>query len=226
MDKVGAVGAPVKRRRRYDNARREEQAAKTRHAILTAARELFVQKGYARTTVAQVAHRAGVNIDTVYASVGRKPALMRELVETAISGREEAVPAEEREYVQRMRASSSAREQLEIYAEAIVEIQRRLGPTFLALRDAAATDEDCRSLWLSISERRSANMRLMAAGMRRTGELRADLTDAQVADIIWSMNAAEYWDLLVTQRGWSPAEFRDWLVDAWTRLLLADHLTR
>jgi hypothetical protein len=34
------------------------------------------------------------------------------------------------------------------------------------------------------------------------------------------MNAAEYWDLLVRGRGWTPGQFRDWLTDAWTRLLL------
>jgi hypothetical protein len=41
-----------------------------------------------------------------------------------------------------------------------------------------------------------------------------------VADVIWSMNAAEYWLLLVGQRGWTPERFGDWLVDAWKRLLL------
>jgi len=214
------VNGSVKRSRRYDNAKRTEQAAQTRRDILAAARSLFVETGYARTTVAQIAERAGVNVDTVYTSVGRKPDLMRELVETAISGGDVAVPAAERDYVQRMRASTSAREQIEIYAEAITEIQVRMAPTFLALRDAALVDEDCRKLWQSIAERRAGNMRLLAAGMRRTGQLRPDLTDDQVADVIWSMNAAEFWDLLVTQRGWSPDQFRDWLVDAWTRLLL------
>ena len=49
----------------------------------------------------------------------------------------------------------------------------------------------------------------------------ADLTDQQVADIIWSMNATEYWVLLVGERRWTPRQFRAWLVDAWTRLLIA-----
>ena len=45
-------------------------------------------------------------------------------------------------------------------------------------------------------------------------------TDGQVADIIWSMNAAEYWDLLVRERSWTPDQFQNWLTDAWIRLLL------
>jgi hypothetical protein len=35
------------------------------------------------------------------------------------------------------------------------------------------------------------------------------------------MNAAEYWALLVTGRGWTPERFGDWLADAWCRLLLS-----
>ena len=64
-------------------------------------------------------------------------------------------------------------------------------------------------------------MREFAADLRATGELRQDLSDGQVADIIWSMNAAEYWVLLVRERQWSPEQFATWLADAWTRLLLA-----
>ncbi len=124
--------------------------------MLLAARELFVSSGYSATTIAEIAERARVSPDTIYATVGRKPALLRELDETAISGTEQAVP----------------------------------------------------------------NMRRFAGDLRGTGELRGDLTDDQVADIVWSMNAAEYWDLLVRERGWTPDQFAEWLTDAWTRLLL------
>ena len=63
-------------------------------------------------------------------------------------------------------------------------------------------------------------MRVLAADLRATGELRPDLSDAQVADIIWTMNAAEFWDLLVRERGWTPEDFATWLADAWQRMLL------
>jgi hypothetical protein len=63
-------------------------------------------------------------------------------------------------------------------------------------------------------------MRLLAADLRSTGELRPDLTDDDAADIIWSMNSPEYWTLMVSERGWSPERFEGWLADAWTRLLL------
>lgn len=207
--------------RRYDNTRRRERAEATRRAVLDAARTLFVTQGYATTTVAQIAARAGVNADTVYAAVGRKPAIMRELVEVAISGQDRPVPAEERDYVKRIRDAASAEAKLTSYARSIAEIHERLGPVFLSLRDAAITDADCRALWTQISERRHANMLRLAADLRSTGEVRDDLSDEQVADIVWSMNAPEYWELLVHRRGWTDAEFAQHLADTWRRVLLA-----
>jgi AcrR family transcriptional regulator len=209
-------------KRRYHSPRRVEQAATTRRAILDAARTLFVGNGYAATTVGDIAAHARVSLDTVYAVVGRKPALLRELVETAISGTAQAIPAEQRDYVTRIGLARTARDKITIYAHAITAIQQRMAPVFLALRDAASTDPDCAALWGGIAQRRAANMLRFAAELRSTGELRDDLIDQQVADIIWSMNAAEYWVLLVHERGWTPEAFADWLIDAWTRLLLTD----
>lgn len=210
---------PVKTRT-YTSSVRDQTAASTRASILAAARSLFESQGYRGTTVKQIADRAEVNVDTIYHTIGRKPALMRELVETALSGRDEAVPAQQRGYVEQIRLATTAGMKIDIYSQAIMHIQERLAPIFLALRDAAATDDACRDLWKEISDRRSKNMLQFAADLRMTGELRQDLDDHMVADIIWSMNAAEYWAQLVGERGWTPAMFADWLCDAWRRLLL------
>jgi AcrR family transcriptional regulator len=209
------------RRRRYHSPRRAEQAAATRHAVLTAARELFVANGYAATTVTDIARCARVAVDTVYATVGRKPALLREVVESAISGTDQAVPAERRDYVVRIKRAATAAEKISVYAHATADIHQRLAPVYLALRDAASTDADCDALWTEISNRRAANMRKFVADLRRTGQLRTDLPSDELADIVWSMNGPEFWILLVNQRGWTPQRFADWLTDAWTRLLVA-----
>ena len=213
--------APQRQRGRYNSPRRAEQAVATRHAVLEAARDLFVAKGYLATTVADIAREARVAVDTVYATVGRKPSLLREVLETAISGTDEAVPAEERDYVARVRAATSVTTKIEAYVAGLVELQPRLAPVYLALRDAAATDTECAALWKEISDRRAMNMRRFAADLRATGELRPDLSDDDVADLVWSMNGPEYWTLLVSDRGWSPQRFAEILVDSWQRLLLA-----
>ena len=94
---------PVKTRR-YTSVVRAEQAAATRGAVLTAARELFTTAGYGGTTVAQVARLAGVSVDTVYTSVGRKPELLLAVHDMALGGGDEPVAAEQRDYVAAIRA--------------------------------------------------------------------------------------------------------------------------
>jgi hypothetical protein len=88
------------------------------------------------------------------------------------------------------------------------------------LQAAAPLDEDLRALWREISERRAANMRLLARDLQATGGLREDLSADDVADVIWSTNSPEFYLLLVAQRGWSPERFQRWLAEAWKRLLL------
>jgi len=210
----------VKPRRRYHAPQRAEQAAATRRAVLDAARELFTTRGYPATTVTEIARRAGVNVDTLYATVGRKPTLLREVVETALSGLDHAVPAEERDYVRAIRAATTAGAKIDIYAAALARMGPRTVPVFLALRAAADRDPDCAALHVEITGRRAANMRLFAADLRATGELRPDLTDEEVADIVWATNSADYYALLVDGRGWSPERYGRHLADAWRRMLL------
>jgi len=218
-DRATMIDTP--RPRAYHSPVRTARAEETRRSIIGAATALLVTEGFEATTVRRIAERAHVNIDTIYRTIGRKPDVLRAVVESALSGTPEAVPAEQRDYVQRIRAARSAAEKIDIYAVAITAIQQRLAPVFSAVRDAARSDPSSAALWQEISERRARNMRDFAHDLRATKELRADLDDDAVADIIWSMNAPEYWILLVEDRGWAPERFRDWLADAWRRLLLA-----
>jgi AcrR family transcriptional regulator len=213
--------ADVNAPRPYHAPQRAERAATTRRAVVSAAHELFTTQGYSATTVGQIAERAGVAVDTLYAVVGRKPVLLREVVETAVSGEGGPVPAEQRGYVRAVRAAATAGEKIDLYAAALARSGPRVAPLFLALRDAAARDATCAALHTEITERRAANMRLFAADLRATGELRPDLSDDEVADIVWSMNAADYYALLVHRRGWTPQRYGAFLADAWKRLLLS-----
>jgi AcrR family transcriptional regulator len=207
-------------RRAYDSTARRASAQATRQLIVDSARRLFLASGYAGTTMPAIAQAAGVALDTVYATVGKKPTLFRLLVEAAISGRDEAVPANEHDYVRAIREEPDAVRKLQLYAAALRGIQPRLAPMFRVLQAAALLDPNLKALWQEISHRRAANMRLLAKELAATGRLRAGLSVSAVADIIWSMNSPEFYLLLVDQRGWSDEEFERWLADAWQRLLL------
>jgi len=210
--------APVKRR--YDATRRRQAAARTRAAILDAARELFTEHGYTATPMTAIAHRAGVALDTVYASVGRKPELARLLIETAISGTDQAVPAEQRDYVKAVRAATDADTKIDLYAAAVAATAPRLALVYSIIQQAAPAAPELTALWAEIAERRAANMRRFVANLATVARLRLD--PDQAADIVWATNANEMYQLLVRQRGWSPQRYQRFLADTWRRLLLAD----
>lgn len=210
------------KKRAYRSELRAAGADETRRAILDAARTLLVEKGYGAMRMERIARDAGVALDTVYASVGSKPLLVRLLVETAISGGDAAVPAEEREYVKRIRAAPSAKLKLGMYAEALRSIHTRLAPLVRALRDAAAEHPDLAALWREISDRRHRNMLLFADDLLATGGLRADVAREEVADTLWTIGAPELFLLLTQERGWSGERFSAWLATRWYRLLLRE----
>ena len=58
---------------------RERQAQLTRDEILKAARRLFAERGYTRTSVRDIAEAAAVSAQTVYDSIGTKQALVARL---------------------------------------------------------------------------------------------------------------------------------------------------
>jgi AcrR family transcriptional regulator len=208
------------KRRAYDVTARQSQSAATRQRIIDAARALILERGYRATTIAAIAARADVNVDSVYALVGRKPMVLRELIEQALSGTDHAVAAEDRAHIQAVRAETDPVKKLTMYARAVCATQHRMAPLFLALRDASSTEPEAQQIWQEISDRRAANMRKLAKELRDGGGLRPGLSIAQAADIVWAMNSSELFILLTIERGWSLKRYERWLADSWCRLLL------
>jgi AcrR family transcriptional regulator len=184
------------------------------------AREMFPERGYVGTTMTAIAEQSQVALDTVYELVGRKPELFRLLIETAISGRDQAVPAEERDYVQRMQAEPTAQGALTVYATALPVLHARLAPLVAVLQAAASAEPQLAELWFEISERRATNMRRFAAELQSKGGLAVPVDHA--ADVLWATNSPELYLLLVSQRGWTATQYSQWLSEAWKRLLLTD----
>jgi AcrR family transcriptional regulator len=208
------------KRRAYDATFRQARSAETKQRILEVARDLIVRDGYRATKIAAIAARADVNVDTVYELVGRKPMVLRELIEQAISGADRPVIAEERDYVKAMKEEPDPARKLALYARAVCDIQGRMAPLFLALRDASTTEPEAHQVWQEISERRATNMRRLVRDLRDSGGLRSGLSVDQAADVLWAMNSSEMYVLLTGERGWSPRRYENWLTEAWCRLLL------
>lgn len=208
-------------KRPYDNAARQARSDATRSRILEVARESITTRGYRATTIAEIARTADVHVDTIYELVGRKPDLLRELIERAISGTDRALAPSQRGYVQEMGKEPDPARKLAIYARAIRDIHDRMAPLLLALGDAATTDDEAHQVWREISDRRAQNMRHLVRDLGPDGTLRAGLSVDEAADVIWATASAELFVLFTQQRRWTPRAYERWLADTWSRLLLA-----
>src|SRR5436190_14443587 len=99
----------VKARRRYESPVRDEQARRTRRAVLDAAHRFFREHGYAGTTIGAIAGEANVSVETVYKLFGNKAGLVKAVFDVAIVGDDEQVPLMQREFVRRNIAEPDAR---------------------------------------------------------------------------------------------------------------------
>jgi AcrR family transcriptional regulator len=211
---------PPAARRRYHAPRRQAAAELTRRNIVAAARQLFAERGYASTTMAAIAAAAGVSHETVYATFGPKPALFRFLIEIALSGTDEPVPALERDIVRQVRAEPDPERILELFAHAVRLLEQRVAPLFEVLSDGARTDADLNAFADELSSRRVGHMRTFVEELSAKGGLRQDVSIELATDMMWAMISPQFYLLYVRDRGWPPEVFEHWLADAWKRLLL------
>lgn len=190
--------------------------------IINAAAELFVERGYVGTTVPAIARRAGVAVETVYRAANGKAGLLAAAVEAALAGGVERSqrPVEEREGIRRVIEEPDARKQLLAYAATQPGVWSRVGPLLRVLDEAAPTDEELATLQRTHAEQRHAGLRRFASLLAERGSLRSDLTVDRAADVIWTLCAQSTFEALVSARGWTHREYREWLGDVLASALL------
>lgn len=207
---LDAGGPRVKRK--YDAQRRRAAAAGNRRRVLEAAERAFLSAGYAATTVAGIAAEAGVSPDTVYKSFGGKAGLVRVLHEDALAGRA-AVPAEERSDAIQLQ-ESDPRAILRAFGAFSAELAPRGAPLALLIRAAAYADPELEQLSRDLADSRLRRMTLNAQRLKDAGHLRAGLSVEWVASLMWTYSSPELYELLVLQRGLTPAEYGAFIADA------------
>jgi AcrR family transcriptional regulator len=207
-------------RRTYRSALREEGARRTRQAVVAAAAELFTTRGYAATSLADVAMAAGVARPTVFAAFGSKAALLRQVLDEALSGDDAPVPVAERPWFRPVWEAQDAASVLDAYAGVCARIGSRASAAFEAVRRAADSAPEARELWEALQRNRLAGARMVLEHLVGVGSLRAGLHAERAVEILWFYNDPAHHAALVTQQGWSHEEFRAWLAAQMTAALL------
>lgn len=199
-------------RRQYQSQLREDRSEETRLRIRESARELFEQKGFARTTIAEIAKGAGVAVPTVYATFGSKSGIVISMMDELerLAGGEEAGRL--------VLEAPTPREQLHYLTAFLRSLFERGGPILRAAM-AAREDPDVEAMARTGNDRRLEGARYLAAGWAERGALRTDLDPAAAADQLWLLTTAETYFHAVDDLGWTPDAYEAWLEDTLERLL-------
>lgn len=211
-------------KRRYDATRRREQARENHRRIIEAATSLFAARGYAGTSMTEIAAAAGVAVQTVYAAFGTKVNLLARAIDVSLAGDDAPVAMAEREPVRQVMAEPDPYRTVEMYAALTAAISARAHGIVLAAWAAAPSDPAVAALVAELDAQRLRGMtgaaRSLAAKARAAGCLAGDVTEEDIRDALWIFNSAQLYGLLLRDRGWTPERYERWLARAWTRLLL------
>ena len=206
------------KRRQYDASRRQERARANRRAMLDAALELLVERGYAATTLRLVAQHAGVAAPTAYKAFGNKPAMAKAAFDYAVAGNDEPTPIHQRQRAARIKAEPNPVRKLELYADGLLGTLARSAPLQLAIRAAAEVDAEIAEVWDQMTTERLIGMGILAEHLADGGHLRPDLSRGDARDVLWAYTSPDLYQLMVIIRGWTRRHYGDWvagsLIDA------------
>lgn len=203
--------------RSYSSPRRQEDARRTRRAVLEAAAELFVRHGYAGTTMDLVAELAQVSRPTVFA-VGSKAELLKLVRDVAMAGDDDPVPVAARAGFSAVLNAPDAKSLLRRFADHVVRLAARYADVDEVLRQAVGADPALRDLWEVSETQRLAGAALVVDAVLSRGRVRGD--DRQRAvDVLWLLMAPDQYARM-RARGWDDEAYREWLTDTMITQLL------
>jgi len=185
-----------------------------------AARNLFIARGYAGTTINAIAHDAGVAAETVYASFGSKRAILARLFDVSLVGDDLPIPLLERRGPREVLSETDQHRQIELFVPDIYDIISRVAPIFDIMRVAAKTEPEIAQMLENILNARVQGMMTFIHALMKNGPLRDKLTPDKAAETVWTLTSAEVFTLLNVNRGWPEEKHKQWLIDTLTRLLL------
>jgi AcrR family transcriptional regulator len=201
------------KKRAYHSRVRQRQAEETRTRILSAARLLFEQQGYAVTTLEAIAELADVSPKTIAAVFGSKHALLAQVINP------DAFSLRFQQLLEELRATEDPARRLALVAQITRQAYEPLVSSLELLRTAEAITPDLAELAQQVEARRRQNQARLIAALHDQGVLRPGLSTEEATDVLWTLTSYEVYRLLVVQHRWEPVRYERWLVQ-----LLIDQL--
>lgn len=197
----------------------QARTRRTRAAVIAAARELFLDRGYGATTIEAICGRSDTPPATVYRLFSSKLGILKAVLDVSIAGDDQATAMLERPHVRALIADTDPRSQLAGFAALLHELMARAAPVHRILADAARSDEAAADLLAEIARQRQEGQTRIARALARSGALRPALRERDACDLIYALASPELYGLLVLDRGWTGDRYEQWL-----RALLIEQL--
>jgi AcrR family transcriptional regulator len=202
--------------RKYEQRLRAESAEATRRRILDALEQRLREAPTEPVSMEEIAKRAGVARTTVYLTFGSRAGLFDALAtelwnRAGLANLTEAV------------AHPDAREHLRGGLRAGTEIFAALRDVAVALFSMSALDPDSvGGAIVRLEERRWGGMEYLARRLGEQGQLRADVTVEEAADVLWMLAGFGSFEALYTGRGMTVDEVARTLAATAERTLCRD----
>ena len=181
---------------------------------MAATMRLFLERGYAGTTVAAVSDAADVSAETIYATLGSKRGLLERVIDNAIVGADSAVPRDDPKWWNEVQRLRSPRQRLRRMVEHTCLTTARISAIHAVIRGAADKEP-----FAVVLRQRLLQERLDAQTERIRRYLEADLRPGlsitKAGQTYSTLTGPELYHLLTVDLGWTPEQHRSWL----TRLL-------
>jgi len=193
---------------------RERKAQLTRDEILRAARRLFAERGYASTSVREIAQAAGVSAQTVYDSVGSKQEVVARLndlidAEAGIGG-----------IVRAAAESGDPREAVAAPARVVRSIIENCGDIVRAVVTGAAAEPALAAVLAEGHRRHVEGARRVVGLLQRLDGLDPSVEPDQAAETLAVLSDATFALMLRDDYGWSPERIETWITETSRTLLL------
>src|SRR5450759_2514236 len=200
---------------------RRERARATRLRITRAAYARFCERGYAGTTMADVAASAGVAVQTVYFVFHTKTELLSGAYELAVLGEDHPQPPELQPWYLAAAAEPDIGAALSTVVRGAGEIIRRAAPLDTVVRAAASHDPEAAAVWEYHERLRIDGYRRIVAVLANKAPLRPGVTLDRATDLFPFYLGPLAFVGLVMDRGWSYDDWLEWTVATLLELVFA-----
>ena len=198
--------------------RRAQRRAETEGRLVDAASSLFVERGYAATTLADVAEQADIAPRTLYLHFPNKAELLLRCIGIAIAGDAEPIALADRPAMSEAMTAATLDERLRLMASLSASLMERTGPLLDVAFQAAPSEP---TIAAAAAAGRADTRRALTEFWRRIdddGLLPPSIDLEWLSETATLVAHAETYLLIGKTTGWDGDTYRDWLTTTWHRL--------